>query len=41
MLLQTIPSLEKEKANALLVFLVCTAALGTQIRAQGDRDIFL
>lgn len=42
MLLQTLPSLEKEsQANALLVLVVCAAALGTQIRAQDDRDIVL
>lgn len=41
LLLQTLPSLKKEsQANALLV-LVCAAALGTQIRAQDDRDIVL
>lgn len=38
MLLQTLPSLEKERqANALLVLVVCAAALGTQIRSQGNK----
>lgn len=40
MLLQTLPSLEKEsQANALLVLVVCAAALGTQIRAQDDSSV--
>lgn len=42
MLLQTLPSLEKEsQAIALLVLVVCAAALGTQMRSQGDRDTAL